>query len=140
MKRMNFSIEKNSSITVDGSSLDLHNDYDFLELNYEPRVSKVSLLWKKVEGDWVKETLSQKLRIVFNQVSIFKTQVNVDSNEQVDRLTLSFVGYLHPEDIDTMDGCLDELESNDSYHIIFGFENGLAIKLYSEEVKCLLSS
>jgi len=137
MEKANFAVTANHSITVDHKHvLDLHNDFDFNSLIYDANLGQVSLSWTKSEGDWVAEAVPQKIKMNFDGVSFFSTQIIPKEHDKSDRLTLSFVGYLHPEDIGLMDGCLDERESDWSYHMIFSFENGLAVKIYSDQVRC----
>lgn len=48
--------------------------------------------------------------------------------------TLSFIGFLHPDQEEIMDGCVDEHEATEEFHFIVGFEDGGALKVYADEV------
>lgn len=77
------------------------------------------------------------VQIIFDNVALLKLQTE-DNDKNNGKETLSFIGYLHPNDVDLMDGCLDEDEANPTYHMIIAFEGGLAIKIFSESAVCLL--
>ncbi len=137
MKKVNFLVDSNYALDVDGQHIDLHNNFDFESVEYSIRHNRVSLTWIKGTGNWVKTDAPENIKIVFDNVLLLKVQTD-DYDKIDDKVTLSFIGYLHPEDVDLMDGCLDEGEATSAYHMIIAFEGGLAIKIFSEKAVCLL--
>ncbi|MEP4149962.1 MAG: hypothetical protein ABJL73_01580 [Lentilitoribacter sp.] len=137
MEKINFSVDSNYALNIGGQHIDLHNNFDFRNLEYLSEENALSVSWVKTKGDWVQSNEAENLQIVFEDVLFLKIQGNV-SNTLADRKNLSFIGYLHPEDEDLMDGCLDESEANSTYHMIFAFENSLIVKIFSSKVICLL--
>lgn len=137
MEKVNFLVDNNYALDVDGRHIDLHNNFDFENVEYSIKKNRVSVSWVKTIGDWVQADEPEHVRIVFENVLFFKIQTG-SSGTHKDRRTLSFIGYLHPEDVELMDGCLDESEATFTYHMIFVFEDGLAIKIFSDKATCLL--
>jgi len=137
MEKINFLVDSNYALDVGGRHIDLHNNFDFESIEYSIRQNRLSMTWAKVTGDWVQIDVPEYVKIEFDNVVFLKIQTDsYDKND--DKGTLSFIGYLHPEDVDLMDGCLDESEANSNYHMIIAFEGGLAIKIFSEKAVCLL--
>lgn len=138
MKKTNFHIEDNCYILIKNSALDLHNDFSFVGMHYYPIENQIKLYWVKQKGDWIASDLPNMLELVFDDISFYKTSFNCINNRLEDASVLAFIGYLHPNDIEVMDGCLDEKESDESYYMILGFENGFSVKIFSKRVECLM--
>lgn len=139
MKKLNFSIVEAHAVEVDGLFLDLHNDFEFTGLSCDSELGRVSLFWERSRESCVTKGAPARLSIVFDAVSLFKVNFVSGGHGALEGRTLQFVGYLHPEDVETMNGCLDERESSDDFHIVFGFENGLSVKLYSDLVSAAVA-
>ena len=137
MKKENFSIEGNYALSANGCHIDLHNNFDFMGFSYDALSSSLTLNWVKTEGAWVGSDELSKVEIKFETVTFLKVHRNSINNEDADSSkTLALLGYLHPDDVDTMDGSLDEREANSDYHMIFLFEDSLAIKVFSSCAIC----
>ncbi|TYZ10561.1 hypothetical protein FY528_08835 [Hymenobacter lutimineralis] len=50
---------------------DLHNNFNFTQLQYVPSEAKLILCWTKSSGDWAKKVPWQKLELLFSGVSYF---------------------------------------------------------------------
>ena len=131
----NFRFEENYAIVYGDDWLDLHNDYDLQVLCYNALSNRVELRWNRAIDHSVKATYSQ-VRLSFCNVLLLKTAFQATLDCMSDAPILEFVGFLHPDDIELMEGCLLQEESDSSYHIIFRFANGLAVKCFSEELIC----
>ena len=139
MEKVNFLVDGNYALDVDGRHIDLHNNFDFESFEYSTKQNMLSVTWVKVIGDWVQIEVTEYVKIEFDNVVFLRIQAG-DYDKNDDKKTLSFIGYLHPDDVDLMDGCLDESEANSNYHMIIAFEDGLAIKIFSEKAVCLLGT
>ena len=137
MKKENFSIEGNYAISFDGHHIDLHNNFDFMGFSYDALSSSLTLNWVKTEGAWIGSDELSKVEIKFETVTFLKVHCDSFNNEDADASkTLALLGYLHPDDVETMDGSLDEREANSDYHMIFLFEDSLAIKVFASSAIC----
>ena len=138
MNLTNFAIEANYAIRSGKHWFDLHNDYDFSEFKYNPSINCAILCWVKSKLNAKNTQKITKITLNFIKVLVLKTEFGVVSEKCSDANTLAFVGFLHPDDLEVMNGCLTQDESDASYHLIFQFESGLAIKCFSEAVICQL--
>ena len=128
MRAENFTLEQGYTLVLDGVTYDLHNDYDFIRFSYTSPDSKTVLLWQKCRGDWTDPDAPAYIRIAFSGTTFLMTVCEEDSDVSP-HSTLEFAGYLHADDLQNMHGYLDRTEISDDYHLIFGFEGGMTIKL-----------
>ena len=137
MELRNFQIKDGYQVVISGFKLDVHNDYDFVDLEFNGTSRLVTMAWKKTNGGWVQKNTPEGFRLIFESTElIYVTEPKTRISEGE---TLSFVGFLHPEDFATMDGYLEHQDADRSWHMIFGFENGSSIKLFARSVRCDLS-
>jgi len=138
MKLSNFEIGDNYAINMGSTWLDLHNDYDFETYQYDATTNSVFLLWVRSKLRPSETSAAQKIVVRFTDVKLLKTDFSVSTVASADAETLTFLGFLHADDLEIMDGCLTQEESDSTYHMIFRFESGLSIKCFSEIVTCEL--
>jgi hypothetical protein len=117
--------------------LDLHNDYELVEVIDQPSKTSVCVQLRRVSGAWVRETLPRGIVLKFDQVSRFIRKPG-NSELAADRRTISFMGFLHPED-ETMAGFLDDL-TDPSQDLIIGMEDGSAFKVHAARVTMLVDA
>lgn len=139
MKKINFLVDSNYALDVGGQHIDLHNNFDFKGLEYSTNSNQVCLSWIKSVGDWVPTDEVEGFKIIFENALLLKVQGSI-SEVPSTRKNLSFIGYLHPEDVELMDGCLDESEATSDHHMIFVFENNFAIKIFSDTAEYKIGS
>lgn len=140
MKIENFSIPDSVAIDFQGCYLDLHNNYDFSGLTYEVDSQRVTLKWSKSDGEWAEKEVYSGLSLVFDSVSVFSVSPRASEQPFSEDNCLSYIGFLHPDDIDLMDGFLPPENAGDTYHLVFGFDSGQVVKLYAEVVSLLVTS
>lgn len=71
MKR-SYEIISGIYLVQDGYELDLHNNFDFVRLDYSLVERRLLLLWKRSNGNWVSSNTPKTLTIEFTQVSEFR--------------------------------------------------------------------
>ncbi|QDO85226.1 hypothetical protein FM037_20765 [Shewanella psychropiezotolerans] len=130
----NFKIVDSIAIEFTGTFLDLHSNFDFVKLAYNIEERTVELDWKKCSGEWAKLEQYKKLKLVFKSVDIFRVNPRDSEKPFSEDDCLSYIGYLHPDDLNLMEGFLPSEQSEDNYHMVLGFESGLVLKIYSELV------
>ena len=138
MRLSNFRVEDNYAIKSGDAWLDLHNDYDFAGVYYDPISNSMTMTWKRASQH---STLAGASRLViwFRQVQLLKMELLEHATDMARANTLEFLGFLHPDDSDVTSGCLLQEEADESYHLIFRFENGCTIKCFCDEADCELS-
>ncbi|MES2822751.1 MAG: hypothetical protein V4732_04045 [Pseudomonadota bacterium] len=136
----NFKIEESHGIEYEGKFLDLHSNYDFVKFSYDISCQSVALYWNKSEEDWAVKEPFENLRLQFNSISIFAVRSRDDKKPFSEDDCLSYIGYMHPDDIEIMNGFLPKKMANDKYHLVLGFESGMAIKLFCETAELFSKS
>ena len=71
MKR-DFEIVDGINLVRSKHELDLHNNYDFLGLNYSVENRTLILKWRRSKGDWVATETPKLLNVEFREVSEFR--------------------------------------------------------------------
>jgi len=140
MELLNFEIGDNYAIKMGSTWLDLHNDYYFEACQYDAATNSVVFLWVRSKLRSSDTVVAQKLAVRFANIKFLKTELLAGATATADANTLTFLGFLHPDDQEVMDGCLTQEESDSTYHMIFRFENGLSVKCFSETVSCELET
>jgi len=125
--KKNFSIISSIEVVKAGDSFDLHNDFDLSKLEIDFQKNNLSLLWLSRSS-----SSCLQLSIVFKQIKYFNALGFDEEMPRAEDRRLSFLGYLHPEDVNIMNGFLPEESYADGHHIIFSFEGGLTLKLLAE--------
>ena len=124
----NFRFDAGYALIWDGRRIDLHNNFLFDGLDYSVKDGAVSLSWRRSQGQWVDEIDPPRFKIVFTNVGLLRMEASLGP-EPSGPTTLEFAGYLNAADEGVMNGFLERNEVSESYHFIFAFEGGLAIKI-----------
>lgn len=138
MRLFNFRVEDNYAIRIHDLWLDLHNDYNFAGAHYDPTFNNLTMTWQRASQHSALAG-ARRLLILFRKVQFLKMELLNEGADVASAETLEFVGFLHPDDRDVMGGCLLQEEADESYHMIFRFENQFAIKCFCDEVDCKTS-
>lgn len=137
MRLENFRMASSTVLEFDGVYIDLHSNYDFCGLSYDVSDKCVVLKWKRCSGLWAEGDIYKSVDLVFNSVQVFGVRPRCNDKPFSEDDSLGYMGYLHPDDIDVMDGFLFPEQARGNYHLIFGFESDLVVKLYSESVELM---
>ena len=70
--RRDFSITGGIYLTQPPYELDLHNNFDFLGVDYSVENRTATLRWKRTKGEWVPAETPESLTISFGEVSEFR--------------------------------------------------------------------
>ena len=115
---------------------DLHNDYDLVECIHNQDGSSVELLFTKTKGDWVKESDPSNIKIIFSALHYFKISEDFSKNFSKN---IEDIGYKPSEDFD-YDFLVPEEQADESFHLVFMFENNGYIRVFADEVKIVTPS
>jgi hypothetical protein len=138
MKLLHFSVEHNHGLLCGSERLDLHNDYDFDGFDYDANSNSAVFAWSRAK-EASRTAVYQTILLRFSHLSILRIEMPAEPNSPDDSHTLAFIGFLHPDDLHVMNGCLTQAESNETYHMIFRFLSNASFKCYSDTVTCELS-
>ena len=135
MNLVNFETSEGYAIRMGSTWIDLHNDYDFETCLYDTASRSAILSW--VRSSRASSHLAQKVSLRFVDLRVFKVELLEGCVEPDDARTLNFLGFLHPDDLEIMDGYLDQEESDPTYHMILRFEDGLSIRCFAKTATCI---
>ncbi|NMR28062.1 hypothetical protein HH219_21505 [Pseudoalteromonas sp. NEC-BIFX-2020_015] len=68
----NFSWSESIYLKYDSIEYDLHNDFDFIEINYIIETQSVTLKWKRGTGNWVNQNQPDLIVLNISNVSQFE--------------------------------------------------------------------
>jgi len=68
----NFSWSESIYLKDDSIEYDLHNDFDFIEINYIIETQSVTLKWKRGTGNWVNQNQPDLIVLIISNVSQFE--------------------------------------------------------------------
>lgn len=97
MKR-NFEIVNGICLVQESHELDLHNNFDFKNLDYFVGDRTLILNWQRSKGDWSDSVAPRALTIVFNEVSEFRFMPRDPEMPFTEDDCISSFGYWVDED------------------------------------------
>jgi len=132
MHCQNFEItDDNIGIIFDDDYFDLHNEYDLTSHTYNEELKEAQFTWRKVNE-------SKQITLCFRDVTLYKTNPRDPSIPESEDLTISFIGFLHPDEIDVMDGYASNSDFIAGNHFIIGLESEAAFKVGAESAICTI--
>lgn len=135
MKLIGFSIAKDCiALEREADYFDLHNNFDFQGLAYDPIRRKSELLWQRGTGDWVKATDPGELRLVFTGVYLFKAYERDPELPFSEDHCLDSIGFFWEDMLAEMRGYTSNVPKEGCRHLIARFVSGFSIKIGAESV------
>jgi len=89
----NFEIVDGIYLVKESRELDLHNNFDFKNLNYSVEERKLVLNWERSKGDWVNSDTPKALDIEFIEVSEFRFMTRDSQVPFTEDDCVSSIGY-----------------------------------------------
>lgn len=132
MKFQNFVFNEDLiAVDIDGSYLDLHNNYKFISVIRKS--NEVELHWSKLVGDWVESELPESITFKILDVKYFDIRGSVESGSSLEE-----VGFF-------LDSTLGKVEYNgsnkpysDANVLVFRFIGGAEVAIIGSSIKCLI--
>ncbi|MCB1754447.1 MAG: hypothetical protein KDJ38_02930 [Gammaproteobacteria bacterium] len=94
----NFQIVDGIYLVQEGYELDLHNNFDFTNLDYSVEHRKLVLNWQRSKGDWVSSDTPRALAIEFKEVSEFRFMPRDSETPFTEDDCINSFGYWIDED------------------------------------------
>lgn len=94
----NYEIVDGIYLVQDGYELDLHNNFDFKNLEYSVSERKVVLHWERSNGDWVGSETPRALDVEFSGVSEFRFMPRDSEVPFTEDDCINAIGYWVDED------------------------------------------
>jgi hypothetical protein len=96
--RRDFEITQGIYLVQSPHELDLHNNFDFLGLDYSVELRTLLLHWRRSRGEWVASSTPASVTIEFREVSEFRFQPRDSAQPFTEDDCVSSFGYWTDED------------------------------------------
>jgi len=110
-----FTFKNGYLLATRGKEYDIHNDYEWVECSFDSEEACVQVFLRRCGGEWASKSQPASFELLFRGVTRF---ISKESDPQLiaGSHTVAFVGFLSPEDVDCMNGYLDEqTETNQDF-------------------------
>lgn len=94
----NFKVVDGIYLVLEGYELDLHNNFDFINLDYSVEHRKLVLNWQRSNGDWASIDTPKALAIEFKEVSEFRFMPRDSEMPFTEDDCINSLGYWVDED------------------------------------------
>ena len=125
------------SISYKDKSFDLHNNYELSGIVSIDETKSISLVFSKINGDWVSVTDPSILRFEFANVkNIYHKENDQDYPSEYiaqDQGTVDMIGFSYA-DAEVMEGVTDNVSRPDLPALLFVMATGKAVKIIGDEV------
>ena len=127
-----FTFKDGFLLAVKGREYDIHNDYDWVECSFDSNEACAKIILKRSSGEWTNKSLPASFELLFCGVTRFISKEG-DPELASDSHTAAFVGFLFSENVECMDGYLDD-QTEDDQDFIVCMEDHSAFKIQANEV------
>jgi hypothetical protein len=91
---VNFDITDYIALNYEGRDIDLHNNFDFLEFDYNVAERQVKLSWKKSSGHWVDKNEISNLFLIHKAVNYLMVIEQDENSTCVDDSCLGEITFV----------------------------------------------
>lgn len=131
--KTNFEIIDNHAVNLHGVYIDLHNNFDFIQVNNVQ--NKVVIDFKRTSGDWVKTDEFERLKFEYNNV-LFEFYHKGNPNAQKgDAESLEGITFFPSESREMNDRMIPQTHPKENDDLIMFFEDGKIIRIGCAEVQ-----
>lgn len=127
----NFEIDQAIAISSGEHYLDLHNNFAFVGIDYQPTAMSAVLRWTRGAGSWVPADAPREVILTFRRVTNFAVCRRDDAMPRTEDRCLETVSFTPPEFGDDFDRCFQGYRSQEE-HLTLRFHSGAAIKIWAD--------
>lgn len=131
--KTNFEIEENYAVRLNGTHIDLHNNFDCIGLSKNGK--DILVTFKRTKGDWVKNDEFKSLNFEFMNVSY---EYYEDGDQQAlkeDKEQLEEITFFPADTRGINDSMIPQVHPNEADDLIMFFGDGKVIRIGCEEIK-----
>lgn len=133
--KVNFDITDNHALNFEGRHIDLHNNFDFIGLDYNVADREVKLVWTISKGDWVDKNELSSLVLSHKAVTFFKV-IDQDAKSTCDDDSyLGEITFFPSTTREINDSIIPQSKPKDEDDILYFFENGQRIRIHCEQIE-----
>ncbi|TJY67122.1 hypothetical protein FAZ19_09565 [Sphingobacterium alkalisoli] len=138
--KVNFDIIDNHALSIEGRLIDLHNNFDFVNFDYNVAEREIKLHWKKSNGDWVDENELSSLILTHSAVTFLKVIEQDEKSTYADDSCVGEITFFPSTAREINDSIVPQSKPNHGDDILYLFENGLVIRIHCEEIELVARS
>lgn len=131
--KVNFEIEDNYAVQFQSRHIDLHNNFELVEIRYLQNLIEIE--FKKSDGNWVDQDEPNELLFLFKEVSFKYEKEGEDHLFPEDWKVLGDLSFFPSNMRNVNDGLMLQKLPSKEDNILFFFENGRMIRINCEEVE-----
>lgn len=135
MIKVNFQLTENYALNYDNRHIDLHNNFNFVSLEYNIETMTLILRWVKSSGDWVPIDELPGLVLLHKNVSY----LTISSREQKMPLSedscLSDITFFPSSSREINDNIIDKSFPEEGNDILYMFQSEQVIRVHCEEIE-----
>lgn len=129
---VNFEIENHYVVQFQGRHIDLHNNFDLVEiLDFQ---DSLEMEFRKSAGDWAKKEDLNKLLFSFKNISYKYEEAGEEIAHSKDWQILGNLSFFPNNMRDVNDGIIPQKLPKEQDDIIFFFENGSLLRIHCKEI------
>ena len=133
--KVNFDIIDNYALNFQGLHIDLHNNFDFVGLDYKVEQRELKLTWNKTNGEWVDKNELSQIILTHCGVDYLKIIEQDDKSILQDDNTLGEISFFPSTSREINDSIIPQQKPNELDDIIYSFENGQVIRIHCNRVE-----
>ena len=122
----NFSWSESIYLKYDSIEYDLHNDFDFIEINYIIETQSVTLKWQRGIGNWVNQNQPDLIVLIISNVSQFEFKPRDSEMPFTEDDCLESFGFISDDDWCDGQFWVDKIP-DDNWLWSFVFQSGAEI-------------
>lgn len=130
--KTNFEIENNYAVQLNGTQIDLHNNFDYI--GFSKNGNNISVDFKRAKGDWIKIEEFKKLNFEFINVSYENHEDGDQESSKEDTESLRSITFFPANSRKINDGIISQAKPKDNDDLIMFFEDGKVIRIGCEEI------
>jgi hypothetical protein len=135
MKLIGFSISEDFvALECGPDRFDLHNNFDFQGLSYNPAQRTLELRWRRGLGEWIKATEPSDLCMSFAGVYFFKAQERDPALPYTEDSCLDSLGFMWDDLAAEMQAFTSNQPGDGCTHLTANFMSGFSVKVGAESV------
>ncbi|MTI29924.1 hypothetical protein [Xanthovirga aplysinae] len=131
--KVNFEIEENYAVQFQGRHLDLHNNFELVEIRDLEK--EIEIEFRKSEGNWVPKDELNELIFTFKGISYKYEEEGESEPYPEDWKILGELSFFPSNMRDINDGFIPQSLPKKEDDILFIFENGRLIRINCDEVE-----
>ncbi|MBC3538613.1 hypothetical protein ACFSC6_06295 [Rufibacter sediminis] len=136
--KTNFEIEENYAVQFKNRHIDLHNNFDFIELADNAEKNEITLKFTKTKGEWVQEGEFSRLIFLLKNVNYRYFEEGDDSEFPEDAKRLGEITFFPSNLREVNDSFTLQKNPEENDDLMFLFENGRVVRVNCEEAELIV--